>query len=196
MEIFNAVIQQLQLEGFQPEINLSEEGRFTLKQLLWKDAAGKEQCIDESDIAVQADKLAWFQTNKDDEHLLKVYENGHSFSWEPETYNPVFGCTCLLLEWYQDHLLFVYQEKHAIYICVVKDAEVRHFHFIGGNMQRKDDLISFETYMDKIPGKVRVIRIPELVEEEPIDMAEAERLGLVPVGIYDVGGIVRESFFS
>lgn len=189
MDIFDPVIRQLQQEGLQPAIHTTE-GEFTWKQLHWTDGAGKEQSIDEDAIAVDADRLAWFQTNDDDEHLLKVYENGRAFSWEPETDNPVFGCSCLLLEWYREHVLFVYQEKHAIYICTVKDAQVRHFHFIGGSMQRKDDLISFETYMHKLPGKVRLIRIPELVEQEPLELTEAERRGLVPTGIFDKGGIM------
>lgn len=138
--------------------------------------------IHESNIAVDGERIAWFQSSWGNQHLLRVYEkeNSQYFSWKPITQNPFFGCYCILIEWYKDHLIFIYQEKHGIYICAVRDNNVRHFKFHGEEIERKGDLISYETYMGKTPDSIKLIKIPELILQEPIGKEEAEKRGLVP----------------
>ena len=123
-------------------------------------------------------------------NLLKIYQNGSLFVWTPKTYNPIFGCHCILLEWYKNHLIFIYQEKHDIYICSILEKEVKYFNFHGEEIERKYDMISYETYMNKSSEKVKLIRIPELVELEPIDKAEAEQRGLLPNGLNRAGNFL------
>lgn len=159
--------------------------------LIWTDESGDECSIYDSNIAIHEEQIAWFQTSKRDHHLLTIHDGTTEFTWEPITHNPVFGCYCLLVEWYKEHVIFIYQEKHEIYICAVKDGEVRHFKFHGEEIERKGDLIAYETYMGKIPGKVRLVRIPELTEPEPIDRAEAEKLGLIPTGLNRFDGFLE-----
>ena len=44
---------------------------------------------------------------------------GRATSWEPETYNPYFGCDTRFLEWYGDAVVFIYREKHSTYVARV-----------------------------------------------------------------------------
>src|SRR4051794_15905977 len=50
-------------------------------------------------------------------HLRLCDSAGREAAWEPETYNPFFGCRVRFLEWYGDVVLFIYEEKHRTYIC-------------------------------------------------------------------------------
>ncbi|MNJ91844.1 hypothetical protein D3C87_94990 [compost metagenome] len=180
------------LKQINPHTDFKTETREdgSLSSLRWIDENQDECYIYPTDIAIREDQIAWFQTSERDNHLLKVYDAGNEFVWEPITYNPVFGCYCLLLEWYKDHLMFIYQEKHEVYICAVKDREVRHFKFHGEEIERKGNLIAYDTYMGKIPGKVRLIQIPELTELEPLDLPEAEKRGLIPTGLNRFDGFL------
>jgi hypothetical protein len=87
-------------------------------------------------------------------------------------------------------LIFIYQEKHDIYICSIKNKIVNHFNYHGEEIERKDDIISYDTYMNKLHNKVRLIRIPELEELNPIDKSEAERIGLTPMGLNREGNFL------
>lgn len=194
MEKLHIVLGKLQSENYNAIIESEIFREKEWYQITWKDESGDECCINQDDIAIEGDKIAWFQSNHWEKHLVKVYENNSSYSWEPETYNPVFGCLCLLLEWYKDHLIFIYQEKHCIYICSIKDNSVKHFHFHGEDIERKDNLISYDSYMDRLADKVRLIQLPELTELEPISKTEAEKLGLIPSGLNRPGNFLSFNF--
>lgn len=152
-------------------------------EIRWISESGDECYIYQDDIAVEGDKVAWFQSSKRDRHLLVIYENDSSYSWVPETYSPIFGCTCFLLEWYKNYLIFIYQEKHDIYICSVRDEDVNYVSFHGEEIERKGNLISYDTYMNKPADQVRLIQIPELIQLEPISKVEAKERGLLPLNI-------------
>ncbi|MFM9951862.1 MAG: hypothetical protein ACKV1O_28280 [Saprospiraceae bacterium] len=180
MEKIKQAFKILSQNNYEPIVKTESLNDNLWNQLLWTDENGDECSIYEENIAIETDKIAWFQSSKRDNHLLKIYECGIEFVWIPFTYNPVFGCRCLLIEWYKNHLLFIYQEKHDIYICTVINKTVKHFNFHGEEIERKGDIISYETYTNKLPDKVRLVKIPELVELEPINKSEAEKIGLLP----------------
>lgn len=183
MDKLETVIQILRNEGANPVITTHSSGDQVWREIHWADQSHDVCVIYEDDVVTEQNKIAWFQSSNNDRHLLCVYEDGHKFSWEPETYNRVFGCTCILLEWYMEYLLFIYQEKHDIYICAIREGNVRYFHFHGEKIERQGNLISYETFTDKPADKIRVIRIPDLEALPPMDKEEAEMLELIPAGL-------------
>jgi hypothetical protein len=194
MEKLQLVLEKLRLENYDAIIKTEIIHEKEWHQITWKDGSGDECRIYQDDIAVEEGRIAWFQSGKNDRHLVKVYENDIFYSWVPVTYNPIFGCFCLLLEWYKDHLMFIYQEKHCIYICSIRNNSVNHFHFSGEEIERKGNLISYENYMDRLTDKVRLIQIPELIELEPISKEEAEEKGLIPTGLNRPGDFLSHNF--
>jgi hypothetical protein len=190
MNKLNIVFERLKQEGYSPVIITKSFNDSAWSEINWVDERKDECSIYEDNISIENNRLTWFQSSKSDRHLLKVYENNDVFTWTPITYNPIFGCTCLLLEWYKNHVIFIYQEKHGIYICSIANKIVKHFYFHGEEIERKGDLISYETYMGRQPNKIRLIKIPELTEPEPIDRMEAEKLGLVPEGLNRPGNFL------
>lgn len=135
--------------------------------------------IDLDNVSLDENRLAWFQTSYNDKHLLRVFENKINFNWEPITHNPVFGCDCFLIEWKNDYLIFIYKEKHYTYICLIKNQEVKTFHFHGEQLEKENDIIYFSEYGTETEY-VRRIKIPELLELEPILLEEAKAKNLDP----------------
>lgn len=185
-----AVTEKLKSVFKIPEIVNENSDGISASWIKWTEENNDACKIYEDDIAVENEKLAWFQSSENDNYLLVIYENNKIFRWIPETHNPIFGCICLLLEWFEDHLIFIYQEKHYIYICSISNEKVRHFKFHGAEIERKGNLISYELYQGKLADKVRLIRIPDLTEIEPIDKKEAERIGLLPNGLNRPGNFL------
>jgi hypothetical protein len=190
MDKIKQVITILESANFIPIVKTESFNDISWNQIVWTDKNGDECSIFEDNIATDNFRVAWFQSSQRDNHILRVYENSNEFTWTPITYNPVFGCNCILLEWYKNHLIFIYQEKHDIYICSIKDFVVKHFNFHGEEIERKNDIISYDTYMNKLNDKVRLIKIPELEELEAIDKVEAEKEGLLPMGLNRVGNFL------
>jgi hypothetical protein len=190
MNKLNIVFEQLKQDGYSPVIVTKTFNDSDWSEINWVDESKDECSIYQDNISIENNRLTWFQSSKSDHHLLTVYENNDVFTWIPKTYNPIFGCYCLLLEWYKNHVIFIYQEKHGIYICSISNKNVKHFYFHGEEIERKGDLISYETYTNKQPNKIRLIKIPELTEPEPIDRTEAEKLGLVPDGLNRPGNFL------
>jgi hypothetical protein len=149
-------------------------------EIQWTDDTGDTCCLYPENIALAPGKVAWQQSSKQDRHLLVVYENDTPFQWVPETQNPAFGCRCLLLDWYKEHLIFVYEEKHDTCVCVVQNGQVQVFKFVGGFLNRKEDLVAY-WLLDRPNGDegVCLIRIPELVVLPPISREKALQAGLL-----------------
>lgn len=190
MDKIRIVLEKLQKENYNPVVESEIINDTKWSQIIWMDDSGDECRIHQDDISIEGDKIAWFQSSKRDNYLITVYENDFSYSWTPKTYNPFFGCFCLLLEWYQDHLIFIYQEKHGIYICSIKDRGINDFYFHGEEIERKNNLVSYNTYMNNPADTVRLIQIPELIELEPISKTEAEKNGLLPLGLNRPGNFL------
>src|SRR5690242_10407974 len=105
MEKLQIVIERLRSAGYNAVIKSQIIHGEEWYQITWEDEKGDECHIYQDDISIEGERVAWFQSSKHDRHLVKIYENGISFSWVPKTYNPIFGCFCLLLEWYKEHLI-------------------------------------------------------------------------------------------
>jgi hypothetical protein len=135
-------------------------------------------------------KLAWLQSSINDQHLLRVFENNACFNWIPITYNQSWNCDCHLLQWLGDQLIFIYREKHDIYICAIKEQNVRFFNFHGEALERKNDIIFFSEYGNSQNYvEVRRIKIPELEELEPVSMDSLEKEDLVPKSVDYMGAM-------
>ena len=174
MNIIQTVLEKLKIEGINAVYN-EKDYRIT-----WLDPANDEHHIFELDIDYSNGKIAWFQSSYWDKHLLRVFEGNESFSWEPITYNPVFGCDCHLIEWYEGYLIFVYQEKHDVYICILRDKTVSHFNFHGDQILRNKDLFYFKKFRS---DKISCIKIPELIELAQISRELADIQGFLPLTI-------------
>lgn len=171
MDCLNLVLDQLENQGINPvvdEFNVS-----------WLDYSKNEHYISLTNIDCTDEKIAWFQSSDNDEHLLQTVANGEAFKWEPITYNPYFGCTCYLIEWVQDYLIFIYKEKHDTYICSVQGNTVNTFNFHGAKLTRLGDVLLFEKYGEETED-IRRIRIPDLTILDSISRDLAQKDGLLP----------------
>ncbi|WP_295796220.1 hypothetical protein [Mucilaginibacter sp.] len=173
MDVTKIVIDRLKHEGINATCNES--------MIVWYDDFNDECHISEVDIDYSNGKLAWFQSNYWDKHLLRLfYNNGEYFSWEPITND---SCDCHLIEWYNDYLVFVYQEKHDNYICVVKDKVVTCFNFHGVEITRKKDVFYYREYRLQNLNILKRIKLPELIQLESITVEEAAKDGIVIANI-------------
>jgi hypothetical protein len=187
MNYMERIVKTLESEELQPVIGDGDPYAIS-----WQNKHGDKCRIFSTDIAVKEEKLAWFESDSWSYHSLRIMEKGELFNWTPKTYNPVFGCFCLLLEWYQEHLIFIYQEKHDIYICSIYNGQVNHFNFNGEEIARKGNLISFDTYNNSPKDQVRILQIPELILLEPISKTAAAQMGLLPEGLNRPGEFLKD----
>ncbi|WP_103070604.1 hypothetical protein [Aquimarina sediminis] len=187
---YNKITKILESEGVNPRIepqSLEDDSSCILKWNIDTD----EHFIYQEDIAINNKDIAWFQSSENDKHLLRVISKENKFEWIPKTYNPVFGCLCLLIEWYENHLIFIYQEKHGIYVCSIRDTKVNDFYIHGGELERKGNRLAYETYQNKLENHVRLIELPSLKELSPISKEEAKKLGLTPQSTNRPNGFLK-----
>lgn len=169
------------------EFLASEES--SIQNLRWTD--GKDNYhIYESDTAVKDNGIAWYQWSDRDQFLLVVCEENQYFEWEPITYNPIFGCICILLEWYKDHLLFAYQEKHSIYVCSYQNGVVKTFEIQGAEVARKDELLSYFKFQNRSSEEVHILQLPNLQALDSISKEEAVAKNILPKGINQPEGFL------
>lgn len=140
--------------------------------------------INFDNVSISEHKIAWFQTSFNDKHRLRIFDRNFNFDWEPETHNPVFGCTCFFIEWLNENLIFIYKEKHQTYICSIKNRDVRYVHFHGEQFEKEDDIIYLGEYGSN-RDYVRRIKIPDLNELEPVLLSDLKKRGLEPKDGYD-----------
>ncbi len=174
MKLINKVVEKLAEEGISSEVEGND-----FNEVCWN-LNGVKYYVCQSDIAEEGNYLAWLQSSEGDDHLLVVYENGEKFTWEPETYNPAFGCSCIYIGWRKGFLVLVYLEKHDIYICTISDGVVRSYNFHGEEIFIGEDVVSYSSYRDERNRKVKVISLTTLEKKEVIDVAEAKKRGIKP----------------
>ena len=156
-----------------------------LVSIKWNAVNGDEYEIYEPDIAISKNGTAWFQTSRGDDHKLIVYCDSNRFEWVPHTYNPVFGCECIYLGWRDKFLLYIYLEKHDIYICTIQNKEVKHIHFNGEHLFVGEDFVTYGSFSFERKGKVSLVRLPELDVVEKISLDEAQQQEIVPIYYQD-----------
>lgn len=170
MECLQPVLSKLKKRGIKPELD-----QYSIN---WHNVENTACYIQLLNISCRGNDIAWFQSTEKDEYRLIVYQNDTLFEWEPKTYNSYFGCDCNLIEWIDDHLVFIYKEKHDTYICSVKDGQISYFNFHGNQLARKGNMIFFSGSEDG-PTSIRRIKIPDLKEIEPAVREEVDAQGLI-----------------
>jgi len=100
MDKLELVLQKIEQQNFKPRIKSKIVNGSCWREIEWTKDSNEVCFIYETNVAIEENKIAWFQSSDQDNHLLTVYDNDVLFSWIPKTYNPVFGCNCMLIEWY------------------------------------------------------------------------------------------------
>jgi uncharacterized protein (TIGR02996 family) len=103
--------------------------------------------------------------------------DGNATSWEPETYNPYFGCRPGFFDWLGDAVLFVYREKHRTYAARVSFGARPDFREIGDEWVLCGRALAHRGWGEEV---VRRVALPGLEESPPLSVAEASELGLLP----------------
>jgi hypothetical protein len=108
--------------------------------------------------------------------------DGTDRSIDIQSYNPFFGCDVRFFDWYDDVSLLIYREKHDTYACRFGITEwPPRFVEIEDRWLIRESVLAYIGYKQEM---VRRLRIPDLVGLEPLDMSEAEGLGLLPPDPY------------
>jgi len=99
-----------------------------------------------------------------DNYYLKARdESGALFLWEIETYNPYFGCSVRFLNWIDDAVVLIYEDKHDTFVAVMrKDQDVQRVEITDDWAVQGDVL----TYGTASPDEIRRLRLPSLEEVE------------------------------
>lgn len=169
--------EYLTTKGAVLELEFSEDKSFV--EIKWK----KDQLhhyVYSTDVVYHKGRLAWFQSSEEDVYHLCLLEKNQLWKWEPEMYNPVFGCLCLELYWMGEQLIFMYQEKHDIYIAIVHKGQVKHHNFHGQSYKLTPDKLVYQTHSQRIRKLVSWIDIPNLEKVEEVEWRIAKQLDLAP----------------
>ncbi|WP_312079322.1 hypothetical protein [Chryseobacterium sp.] len=147
--------------------------------VVWKDSAGIKNSVSADNIAVIEGKTAWFQSDENDSNeRFVIFENERFFEFPPKTEHYGYGCDIYLVEWFRDHLILIYHEKHNVVISSVKDQNITTLEFHGDELVRRGDLLYFRDY--GLKDSVRRLKIPEMTELESISVKEATDQDAVP----------------
>lgn len=175
MKPYLKVVKALKADGIYAKVEGND-----FKELYWL-IDDIRHFIYESDISENGESLAWLQSSDEDDHLLVMYKSGLKFTWKPKTYNPVFGCECIYIGWREDLLLFIYLEKHDIYICTILEDKVNTCNFHGEDIFVGKSVVAYSSYKDRRDGVVKVILANDLNEIETTDIEQAEKRGIKPI---------------
>ena len=141
--------------------------------------------IDRDHIALNEDKLAWFEEEHySNYYMLHIYEGEKKLEWEPISHNLSFGCDAYLLKWINKKLLFIYKEKHDIYICIFDNMELTEVHFHGDELFYDGEKVYVKDYHGNGPF-VRVIKIPEMRQLSDVSYEELKERGVPLHSVYD-----------
>ncbi|MFK7798839.1 MAG: hypothetical protein AB8E82_15415 [Aureispira sp.] len=173
----NVLKKYLETQEFVVELEYEQVGDFV--EINWK-KHGQHFYVYSVDVVYHKGRLAWFQSSEADIYRLCVLDEGKKWEWEPEMYNPFFGCRCLELCWIGAYLMFVYQEKHDIYIAAVLDGQVKYHNFHGDRFKLTGNKFAYQTYNQHNRALVSLLEIPSLRPLETIELGIAKRLGLEP----------------
>ncbi|WP_413664923.1 hypothetical protein ACG1BZ_06625 [Microbulbifer sp. CNSA002] len=182
MSKLEKVLEILEESGVSCDLDLSPP-----REIQWIDGDIKYN-IYECDIAEKEDALGWLQSSDNDDHLLVIHQKNSRLTWLPETYNPAFGCECIYIGWRGDFLIFIYLEKHDIYICKASNNTVEHFNFSGQDIFIGEDVVTYCSFGGIKKGKVSLIELESFNEVKKITIQEAEKNGTKPIYYQDLIG--------
>jgi len=172
MDKLKAVLEILNNQGLNATI---ENDRY----IVWTNSFNVKNSIYIENISIHKEKIAWFQSDKNDSmELFRIFENNIFFDFEPKTSHPGYGCDIYLVEWIDDYLIVIYHEKHNVVISSVKDKNIKTLEFHGDQLIRRGDILYFKEY--GLTDSVRVLKIPEIIEMEKISKEKAIENNTVP----------------
>jgi len=76
--------------------------------------------------------------------------------------------------------VFVYFEKHDIYICGISNGKVRSINFYGEDIFIDERVISYSSYQDKSNGVAKIVSLDSLDVVEEVDLESAIKRGIKP----------------
>ena len=110
-------------------------------------------------------------------HLTEK-SGGHK-SADIESYNPFFGCDVRFFDWKDHTVVLVYREKHWTFACRFGDIWPPRFVKIEDDWILNDKVLEYSGYKEDVVCR---LSFPQLDVLEPIVMAQAAGLGLLPAG--------------
>jgi len=171
----------LESEGENPEVIVDSD--YNIPEL--KLEFSKRICS--FDITIEGKNIAWCESINGDAFLLRVIQNGNDFRWKPKSRNGDDMCVPLLLEWYENHLLFIYLDEHGIFVTSVKDGIVNDVFIHGCDLARNGNMLAYDTYTNRLRDHVKILELPSLKSLRPISIYKAKRDGLVPKEVMQPG---------
>lgn len=108
-------------------------------------------------------------------HLVE--ESGRHMSADIQSYNPFFGCDVRFFEWIGRTVVLIYREKHWTFACRFGDIWPPRFVKIEDDWVINEGVLGYVGYKEEA---VRRLSFPALDALEPIPVAEAARVGLLP----------------
>jgi|GEM_PF-3038115 len=118
------------------------------------------------------------ETYDDINYTLHIrHPDGRATSWEPETYNPFFGCRVRFLEWYDNAVIFIYREKHRTYLARIGFDSRPDFREIADDWILDGRQLA---YLGWRSPQVRRLSIPQLEELPPLSLTAAAEAELLP----------------
>lgn len=112
-------------------------------------------------------------------HLRDI--SGKDSSVDIKSYNPFFGCDVGFLQWVDDTSVLIYTEKHDTYVCAFGTQWPPQFIAIEERWLIKDDVLTYIGYEQAV---VQRRSIPDLTLLDPIQVSEAEQMGILPPDPY------------
>ena len=135
-------------------------------------------CARTGAVAFLESRSKWNGEHHDITYFLRLRDlPERSTSWEPETYNPYFGCDPQFLEWYGDAVIFIYREKHSTYIARVGFDQRPDFQEIAHDWILNGREIGYRRWGATVIGRVSV---PDLMPLPALALAEAAERDLLP----------------
>ena len=112
-------------------------------------------------------------------HLRDI--DGQDKSTDIKSYNPFFGCDVGFFEWIDDTAILIYTEKHDTYICALGSAWPPRFVEIEDRWIINGRTVGYLGYKQVA---VKRLSLPDLVQDEPLTVADAAELGWLPSDPY------------
>jgi uncharacterized protein (TIGR02996 family) len=137
-------------------------------------------CLRTGAVAYLESRSKWLGDAHDITYYLRLRDfAGRATSWEPETYNPYFGCAAQFMEWFGDAVIFVYREKHHTYLARFGFDSRPNFQAIGDDWILNGREIGY-WHWEWHGTSVHRLSIPDLEPLSPLSEAEATTRDLLP----------------
>ena len=134
------------------ESNLWNEGFDVMNEndsIEWQSEKGSHR-IDFKNIAIDKDKLAWYQDEEYGRCWVKIkYPDGIILNWRPISNHPDWGFRLKYIKWFKNQLIVIYGEKHCDFIIKIDDLKVEELYCNNiAEIQIIDNLIFVKNFSE------------------------------------------------